>query len=86
MRNLESTRPGWTSRAIGIGFMLLAIGLTVWDLQVAGGIVWLNAITFAAGAANFHLGTRQIRNARRHHEFMEKQRAAYDRALGGHPA
>jgi hypothetical protein len=74
MSNLESTRPGWISRAIGAGFILLAIGLTVWDLQAPGGIVWLNLITLAAGVVNFHLGTIRIRRAREHHEFMERHR------------
>jgi len=74
MTAMESTRPGWIGRAIGGGFILLAIGLTVWDLQATGGIVWLNLITLAAGVVNFHLGTIRIRHAREHHEFMEEQR------------
>ena len=74
MSNLESTRPGWIGRAIGVGLILLAIGLTVWDLLVPTGVVWLNLITLAAGVVNFHLGTIRIRRAREHHEFMERQR------------
>lgn len=76
MTALESTRPGWTGRAIGAGFILLAIGLTVWNLQppVWWPGVWLNVITLAAGVVNFRLGTLRIRRAREHHEFMEEQR------------
>lgn len=74
MTALESTRPGWIGRAIGAGFILAAIGLTVWDLLTPGGIVWLNLITLAAGVVNFHLGTIRIRRAREHHEFMERHR------------
>jgi hypothetical protein len=74
MSNLESTRPGWIGRAVGAGFILAAIGLTVWDLLTPGGIVWLNVITLAAGMVNFHLGTIRIRRAREHHEFMERHR------------
>ena len=74
MTGLESTRPGWIVRAQGAGFILLAIGLTVWDLLTPGGIVWLNAITLAAGVVIFHHGTIRIRTARKHHEFMEEQR------------
>jgi quinol-cytochrome oxidoreductase complex cytochrome b subunit len=74
MSDLESTRPGWIGRAIGVSFILLAIGLAVWGLQVPGGIVWLSLITLAAGVANFHLGTIRIRRAREHHELMERHR------------
>jgi hypothetical protein len=76
MSDPESTRPGWISRALGIGWILLAIGLTVWDLQGhVRWIAWLNIITLAAGVVNFHLGTIRIRRAREHHEFMEAHRA-----------
>ena len=80
MSNLESTRPGWISRAIGVGFILIGIGLTVWNLQPP---VWwlgvgLNVITVIAGAANFHLGTIRIRRAREHHEFMERHRQSME--------
>jgi hypothetical protein len=77
MSNLESTRPGWFVRAFGIVWILLAIGLTVWDLREPHLPTWIasiNVISFVSGVVNFHLGTIRIRRAREHHEFMERHR------------
>ncbi len=78
MTNLESTRPGWIGRALGVAWILLAIGLTIWDLLIP--TPWwfflINAVTLTCGVMNFRLGTVRIRNACRHHEFMEEQRRA----------
>jgi hypothetical protein len=76
MTGLESTRPGWIVRAQGAGFILLAIGLTVWDLSTRplGWFALLNVVTLIAGVTTFHVGTLRIRTARKHHEFMEEQR------------
>jgi hypothetical protein len=76
MTDLESTRPGWIGRAIGVSFILAAIGLTAWDLSAPSlrWIAWFNIVTLAAGVVNFHLGTVRIRTARKHHESMEELR------------
>jgi hypothetical protein len=76
MSDLESTRPGWILRAIGVGFILLANGLAAWDLQSLQPwwTAYINIITLVAGAWTFHLGTIRIRRAREHHEFMERHR------------
>ena len=80
MSDLESTRPGWFLRAFGISWILVAVGLAIWDLAIprTHWFVLLNIITLVAGVWNFHLGTAQIRRAREHHEFMEAHRALLD--------
>ncbi len=73
--DLEMTA-GWISRAIGVGFILLANVLAIRNLLIPA--PWwyfpLNLLMLIGGALNFHLGTVRIRKARRHHEFMEEQR------------
>ena len=79
MTSLESTRQGWFFCGIGALFVLLAIGLTVWDLA-AGSAIWpVNIVTLAAGIANIHFGRKNIRRAQEHHQFMEQHRAEMTR-------
>lgn len=75
MSNLESTRSGWFFRGLGVFFMLLAIGLTVMDLIFDSAIWPVNLVTLGCGFWCFHIGTRMIRSARKHRQFMEAHRA-----------
>ncbi len=82
MADLESTRPGWVLRGLGAFFMLLAIGLVTWDFIDFNWIWPVNIVTSAAGAFNWHLGTKRIERPGEQHEFMERNRGEIARLRG----
>ena len=80
MINLESTRAGWVFRSLGALFILGAIGITAWNIESGhASVAFINLVTFACGIWNIHLGGRQVRSAREHHQFMEDHRARMTR-------
>ena len=80
--NLESERMGKIFQVFGIAWFLTAgLGQAAWDAIVAPHLLW--APVFCAGSAAYiwHLGRKDRRRARDHHEFMESHRrmmAAFD--------
>jgi hypothetical protein len=75
--NLESPRLGYVFRGMAVFWWLFALADAV-ALPIVHAPLWLlpfNVVTVIAGVSIWRSGTRYIRGAREHHQFMERHRA-----------